>query len=405
MKKDNPSLPIVGRVRRIKPSPSTQAAARARELKAQGRDIVDLALGEPDFDTPEPIKQAACAAIARGETKYTPVNGTPRLRDAIRAKLLKRLGATYGANQIVVGCGAKQLIFTALLATVETGVEVIVPAPYWVSYPDMVLACDGTPVIVRCGEETGFKLTAAALESAITPHTRWLILNSPSNPTGASYTKDELRALADVLIRHPEVYVLLDDIYDEIVFDGATPPSLIQVEERLVARTLLLNGVSKTYAMTGWRIGYGAGPAAIAEAINTLISQSTSCPSSISQAAAVAALEGDQSFVHKALGIYAERRDAAVELLNKIPGFHCIKPQGAFYVFPSCAGVIGKTTPEGKTIANDHDFAMYLIDQGVVVIHGAAYGLSPHIRLSVATGIELVREGCVRIAKAVALLR
>ena len=405
MKSNNPSPLIAGRVRRIKPSPSTQAAARARELKAQGRDIVDLALGEPDFDTPESIKQAACAAISRGETKYTPVNGTPRLRDAIRAKLLKRLGVTYGANQIVVGCGAKQLIFTALLATVEAGVEVIVPAPYWVSYPDMVLACDGTPVIVRCGEEAGFRLTPAALESAITPQTRWLILNSPSNPTGACYTRDELFALATVLDRHPQVHVLLDDIYDEIVFDGASPPSLINIDERLVARTLLVNGVSKTYAMTGWRIGYGAGPAVLAEAINTLISQSTSCPSSISQAAAVAALEGDQGFVHEALAIYAERRDLAVELLNKIPGFHCIKPKGAFYVFPSCAGVIGKTTPDGKTIANDHDFAMFLIDQGVVVIHGGAYGLSPHIRLSVATSIELVREGCARIAKAVALLR
>jgi aspartate aminotransferase len=269
----------------------------------------------------------------------------------------------------------------------------------------MVLACDGSPVVVRCGEEAGFKLTPDALESAITPRTRWLILNSPSNPTGACYTGDELRGLAAVLRRHPQVLVLLDDIYDEIVFDGASPPSLVQVDEQLVARTLVVNGVSKTYAMTGWRIGYGAGPLALVDAINTLISQSTSCPSSISQAAAVAALEGDQSFVHEALGIYAERRDLAVELLNKIPGFNCIKPQGAFYVFPSCAGVIGKTTPNGKTIASDQDFAMYLIDQGVVVIHGAAYGVSPHIRLSIATRIDLVREGCDRIAKAVALLR
>jgi len=405
MKNNNPPQIIAGRVRRIKPSPSSQAAARARELKAQGRDIVDLALGEPDFNTPEFIKQAACAAIARNDTRYTPVNGTPQLRDAIRAKLLRRLGVSYGSNQIVVGCGAKQLLFTALLATVEAGVEVIIPAPYWVSYPDMVLACDGSPVVVRCGEEAGFKLTPDALESAITPRTRWLILNSPSNPTGACYTGDELRGLAAVLRRHPQVLVLLDDIYDEIVFDGASPPSLVQVDEQLVARTLVVNGVSKTYAMTGWRIGYGAGPLALVDAINTLISQSTSCPSSISQAAAVAALEGDQSFVHEALGIYAERRDLAVELLNKIPGFNCIKPQGAFYVFPSCAGVIGKTTPNGKTIASDQDFAMYLIDQGVVVIHGAAYGVSPHIRLSIATRIELVREGCDRIAKAVALLR
>lgn len=393
------------RVSRIKVSPSTAAAARARELKAAGRDIADLTVGEPDFDTPASVKAAAHAAIDRGETKYTAVNGTPALRKAIIGDFQKRLGMTYAENEICVGGGAKQILFLALMASVENGAEVIIPAPYWVSYPDMVIANDGTPVIVPCNEDTGFKLTAEALEAAITPKTLWVILNAPSNPTGASYSEDELKALGEVLLHHPHVMVLSDDIYDQVWFRDEPMKTLVAVVPALKDRVLLTNGVSKSYAMTGWRIGYGAGPAQLIAAINKLQSQMSSCPSSISQAAAADALSGDQTFVSESVAIYKQRRDFACKRLNAIPGLSCIVPDGAFYLYPSCAGVIGKKTPEGKIIENDLDFVLYLLDGvGVAALQGAAYGLSPYFRISFATSMEVIEDACDRIERAVKAL-
>lgn len=394
-------IALSARVRRIKPSPSMLARDRARELRAAGRDIVDLTSGEPDFDTPVHILDATNAAMRAGETRYTAVNGTAALRKAIVAKFARENGVRYDSGEISVGSGAKQVIFNALAATVEAGDEVIIPAPYWVSYPDMVLACDGTPVTVPCGENNGFKLSAAALEAAITPRTRWLILNSPNNPTGAVYTRDEMRALADVLLRHPQVALMTDDIYEHIRFDEGEPVCPVVIEPRLRDRTLLVNGVSKTYAMTGFRLGYGAGPAALIAAMNTVQSQSTSCVSAISQAAAVAALEGDQSFVATACAAYRARRDRAVALLNAIPGMHCLPPAGAFYVFPSCAGLIGKHTPSGTVLQTDTDVVMYFLDQAnVAMVDGTAYGLSPYLRLSIATAMERIEEGCTRLRHA-----
>ncbi|NTB97766.1 aspartate transaminase [Agrobacterium tumefaciens] len=394
------------RVSRIKVSPSTAAAARARELKAAGRDIADLTVGEPDFDTPEAVKAAAHAAIDRGETKYTAVNGTPALRKAIIGDFQKRLGIAYGDSEICVGGGAKQILFLALMASVENGAEVIIPAPYWVSYPDMVIANDGAPVIVACPEETGFKLTTEALEAAITPKTLWLILNAPSNPTGAAYSEAELKALGDVLLRHPHVMVLSDDIYDQVWFRDEPMKTLVAVVPELKDRVLLTNGVSKSYAMTGWRIGYGAGPAALVAAINKLQSQMSSCPSSVSQAAAAHALSGDQTFVTESVAVYKQRRDYACARLNAIPGLSCMVPDGAFYLYPSCAGVIGKTTADGKMIENDLDFVLYLLDSvGVAALQGAAYGLSPYFRISFATSMEVLEDACDRIERAVAALR
>jgi len=394
------------RVARIKLSPSTAAAARARELRQAGRDIIDMTVGEPDFDTPDFIKQAAVAAMERGETKYTPVNGTPALRQAIIADYHRRIGITYQENEICVGGGAKQILFLALMASVEAQAEVIIPAPFWVSYPDMVLANDGKPVIVPCGVESGFKLTATTLEAAITPQSRWLILNAPSNPSGAAYERDELLALAEVLARHPQIMILCDDIYDQIWFGDEPMPSLIECAPQLRERVLLVNGVSKAYAMTGWRIGYGAGNAALIAAINKLQSQISSCPSSISQAAAVAALEGNQDFIQTTVATYKARRNYAVSRLNAIAGLSCSLPQGAFYLYPHCGGVIGKTTPTGKRLENDLDFILYLLDNvGVACVHGAAYGLSPYFRLSFATSMENIVQACDRIEAAVALLR
>lgn len=393
------------RVSRIKVSPSTAAAARARELKAVGRDIADLTVGEPDFDTPEGVKAAAHAAIDRGETKYTSVNGTTALRKAIIGNFAKRIGITYADNEICVGGGAKQILFLALMASVENGAEVIIPAPYWVSYPDMVIANDGTPVIVACPEETGFKLTAEALEAAITPKTMWLILNAPSNPTGAAYDEAELKAIGAVLLRNPHVMVLSDDIYDQVWFKDEPMKTLVAVVPELKERVLLTNGVSKSYAMTGWRIGYGAGPAALIAAINKLQSQMSSCPSSVSQAAAAHALSSDQKFVSESVSVYKQRRDYACERLNAISGLSCMVPDGAFYLYPSCAGVIGKKTPDGKLIENDLDFVLYLLDDvGVAALQGAAYGLSPYFRISFATSMEVIEDACNRIEKAVAAL-
>ncbi|MGO4854209.1 aspartate transaminase [Phaeovulum sp. W22_SRMD_FR3] len=392
------------RVTRIKPSPSTAAAARATELRAAGVDLIDMTVGEPDFDTPESVKAAAVAAIAAGDTKYTPVNGTPALRRAIIARMQRRLGVTVDPAAISVGGGAKQIIFLTFMAAVEAGDEVLIPAPYWVSYPDMVLANEGSPVILPCPGEDGFKLTPAALEAAITPKTRWLVLNAPSNPTGAAYSAAELATLAEVLRRHPQVWVLTDEIYDEIWFEPGQITSLLTVAPDLAERLIVINGVSKTYAMTGWRLGYAVGPKPLIAAINKLQSQMSSCPSSISQAAAVAALGGDQGFLAEMVTEYKARRDLAVDLLNAVPGLHCSLPQGAFYLYPNCAGAIGKTTPAGKVIETDLDFTLYLLDCGVAAIHGGAYGLSPYFRISFATSRDALREGCARIAAAMAAL-
>jgi aspartate aminotransferase len=396
---------VAERVRRIKPSPSTTAANLARELRAQGRDILDLTVGEPDADTPEHIKQAAIAAITAGETKYTPVNGTPALRAAIIDKFLARTGVRYRDHEVTVGGGAKQVIFMALTATVDDGAEVIVPAPYWVSYPDMVLANDGAPVVVECVEDNDFKLTPDALRAAITDRTRWVILNAPGNPTGAAYDAAELRALADVLLQHPRLLVLTDEIYDEVWFGAEPVPHLVSVEPALRDRVLMVNGVSKTYAMTGWRLGYAAGPSWLITAINTLQSQSSSCPSSISQAAAVAALTGDQQFVADSVEIYRDRKDLAVKLLSEVPGLTVRDPHGAFYLFINCGEFIGARTPKGDIIRDDRDFTMYLIEEGgVATIHGGAYGASPYFRISFATSSDILEQACERISRACAAL-
>jgi aspartate aminotransferase len=397
---------IAARVRRIKPSPSTSAADRANELRRAGHSIVNLVVGEPDFDTPLHIRQAAAAAMDRGATRYTLMAGTVELRQAIVAKLQRENGLAYAMDEIIATSGAKSAIYNALAITLEPGDEVIIPAPYWVSYPDMVIACEGEPVIVACPEVNGFKLTPAQLEAAITPRTRWLLINSPSNPTGASYTADEYRALAQVLERHPHVMVMTDDIYEHIRFDGEKTPHLLAVATALRDRTLAVNGVSKTYAMTGWRIGYVAGPSDLIRAMDTLLSQSSGNCCSISQAAAAAAMNGDQSFVRESVAVYKQRRDRTLALVNAIPGLSCATPPGAFYLYVNCGGLIGKSTPSGKTLAEDGDVVMYLLESaGVAMVAGTAYGLSPYFRLSIATSIENLEEGCSRIARAVAELR
>ncbi|RZL96656.1 MAG: aspartate transaminase [Variovorax sp.] len=397
---------IAERVRRIKPSPSTSAADRANELRRQGKSIVNLVVGEPDFDTPLHIRQAAGAAMDKGATRYTLMAGTVELREAIAAKLQRENGLSYAMNEIIATSGAKSAIYNAFAITLEAGDEVIVPAPYWVSYPDMVLACDGKPVIVACPEVNGFKLTPAQLEAAITPRTRWLLINSPSNPTGAAYTAHEYRALADVLVRHPHVMVMTDDIYEHIRFDGEKTPHILAGAPELRDRTLVVNGVSKTYAMTGWRIGYVAGPADMIRAMDTLLSQSTGNCCSISQAAAAAAMNGDQSFVAESVAVYKQRRDRTLALVNAIPGLSCATPPGAFYLYVNCGGLIGKSTPAGKVLAEDGDVVMYLLEsEGVAMVAGTAYGLSPYFRLSIATSIDILEEGCARIARAVAELR
>lgn len=394
------------RVSRIKPSPSVAAAALARDLKAQGRDIVDLTVGEPDFDTPEPVRAAGKAAIDAGQTRYTAVNGTPALRDAIAATHTRQTGRPCPHNRITIGGGGKQVIFLAFMASLDAGDEVIIPAPYWVSYPDMVLANEGTPVIVPSSETLGFKMTPEALERAITPKTKWLVLNVPGNPSGATYSTGELQAMAAVLARHPHVRILTDDIYDQVWFEDHPIPRLSVIAPDLDDRIFAVNGVSKTYAMTGWRMGWGIGAPALIAAINTLQSQMSSCPSSISQAATVAALTGPQNFPAEASVVYKRRRDLAVGVLRAVPGLTCLAPSGAFYLFPGCAGLIGKTMPDGKLIANDRDFVLYLLEsEGVATIHGGAYGLSPHFRLSIATSDAILREGCERIARACAALR
>lgn len=393
------------RVSRIKSSASVAAAARVRELKAEGRRILDLTVGEPDFDTPDHIKAAAVEAISKGETKYTSVTGTPELQKAILQTIELRTGLHYTPAELTIGGGAKQVIFTAFMASLDAGDEVIVPAPFWVSYPDMVLANDGTPVVVPCGEDVGFKLTPDALAGALTDRTKWVILNTPSNPTGAVYSPVELRALADVLAGYPHVYVLTDEIYDQIYFGADRLPSLVEVAPGLKDRVLVVNGVSKAYAMTGWRLGYAAGPAPLIAAINKLQSQISSCPSSVSQAASAAALTGDQGFVRDSVEIYRSRRDAAVAGLNAVDGLSCATPEGAFYAYVNCAGAIGKTTPEGATIHDDQDFVLYLLDHAsVAAIPGSAYGLGPYFRISYATSLDIIEESIAAIDKAVQAL-
>ncbi|WP_435310406.1 pyridoxal phosphate-dependent aminotransferase [Primorskyibacter sedentarius] len=383
---------------RVKPSPTVAVTTLAQELKAQGRDVIGLGAGEPDFDTPDNIKQAAIAAIYAGKTKYTAPDGMPELKAAVCAKFARENGLSYTPSQVSVATGGKQILFNALLATLNPGDEVIIPAPYWVSYPDMVLLGGGTPVIVECGLEAGFKMTAEQLEAAITPKTKWLIFNSPSNPTGAGYSRAELKALTDVLMRHPHVWVMSDDMYEHLVFDDFEFCTPAQVEPGLYERTLTCNGVSKAYAMTGWRIGYAAGPEHLIAAMRKIQSQSTTNPSSISQWAAVEALNGPQDFLPGFRKLFQGRRDLVVKMLNEAPGITCATPDGAFYVYPSIAGCIGKTSPAGTLLDTDEAFAKALLEEtGVAVVFGAAFGLSPNFRVSYATSDEALTEACNRI--------
>ncbi|WP_366655880.1 pyridoxal phosphate-dependent aminotransferase [Fodinicurvata sp. EGI_FJ10296] len=386
---------------RIKPSPTIAVTARARELKAAGNDVIGLGAGEPDFDTPDNVKAAAIKAINENRTKYTNVDGIPELKAAIAAKFKRENGLDYDVDQITVGTGGKQVLYNALVATLDPGDEVIVPAPYWVSYPDMVLLCGGTPVIADCSQNSGFRLLPEALEAAITPKTKWLILNSPNNPTGAGYDRASLKALAEVLMRHPHVHVMTDDMYEHLVFDGFEFATPAQVEPELYDRTLTVNGLSKAYAMTGWRIGYAGGPRDLIKAMAMIQSQSTSNPSSISQYAAVEALNGPQDFIADRNEVFRQRRDLVVAALNQTPGLSCNTPEGAFYVYPSCVGTIGKTTPDGHKIETDDDFVKYLLEAaGVAVVQGSAFGKSPYFRISYATSTDVLEDACARIRQA-----
>ena len=383
---------------RVKPSPTIAVTTKAAELKAAGRDVIGLGAGEPDFDTPANIREAAKRAIDSGKTRYTAVDGIPELKKAICDKFLRENGLTYTPAQISVGTGGKQILYNALMATCNIGDEVIIPAPYWVSYPDMVELAGGTPVPVVAGIETDFKLTPAQLEAAITPKTKWFIFNSPSNPTGAGYTAAELRALCDVLLRHPHVWIMSDDMYEHLVFDDFKFTTPAQIEPKLYDRTLTCNGVSKSYAMTGWRIGYAGGPVHLIKAMGTIQSQSTSNPCSVSQFAALEALTGPQDFLAPNRALFQGRRDLVVAMLNAAKGVTCPKPEGAFYVYPDISGCIGKTTATGKKITNDEDFATFLLeDTGVAVVFGAAFGLSPNFRVSYATSDVILTEACKRI--------
>ena len=393
---------LADRTARIKPSATIAVTDKARALKAAGRDVIGLGAGEPDFDTPDNIKEAAIKAIRDGKaSKYTAVDGIPELKAAVARKFKRENGLTYKPSQIIIGTGGKQVLFNALLATLNAGDEVIVPAPYWVSYPEMVLLAGGEPVEVATTMESGFKMKPEALERAITPRTKWIILNSPSNPTGAAYTKADLRALCDVLLKHPQVHVLTDDMYEKLVYDDFEFATPAQVEPRLYDRTLTMNGVSKAYSMTGWRIGYAAGPQKLIDAMITVQSQSTSNASSISQAASVAALNGPTDFIPKNVAVFKQRRDLIVSMLNQSKGLRCPRPEGAFYVYPSCAGAIGKKTPDGKTIKDDTDFVNYLLEtEGLSVVQGSAFGQGPAFRISYATATDLLEEAGRRIQRA-----
>ncbi|MEM8586539.1 MAG: pyridoxal phosphate-dependent aminotransferase [Pseudomonadota bacterium] len=390
---------------RIKPSPTIAVSTKARELKAAGIDVIGLGAGEPDFDTPDAIKEAAIAAIRAGDTKYTAVDGTPALKQAIVDKFARENGLNYGTDQITVGTGGKQVIYNALMATLDPGDEVICLAPYWVSYPDMVLLCGGVPVMVDCPVETGFKVRPEDLEQAITPKTKWLILNSPSNPTGSGYTRAEMVALADVLRRHEQVHVLMDDIYEHLIYDGFEFSTMAQVAPDLYDRVLTMNGVSKAYSMTGWRIGYAGGPKELVKAMAKVQSQSTSNPCSISQAASVAALTGPQEFMAGWVDAFRERRDLVVGMLNEADGISCLTPVGAFYVFPSCVDLIGRKTPAGKTLDNDGDVVTYFLEEGRIAgVQGSAFGKEGYMRISYATSNALLEEACKRIQQACANL-
>lgn len=391
---------------RISPSPTLGVTARVNALKRAGVDVIGLGAGEPDFDTPDFVKEAAIEAIRRGQTKYTNVDGTAELKEAVVAKFARDNHLTYTPDQISVNVGGKHTLFNALVATVQAGDEVVIPAPYWVSYPDIVQFAGGTPVIAPAGPEQNYKLSPEALEAAITPRTKWVILNSPSNPTGAAYSADELKALGTVLLRHPQVWVLADDMYEHIVYDGFRFATIAEVVPELYERTLTVNGCSKAYSMTGWRIGYAGGAPWLIKAMAKLQSQSTSNPCSVAQAAAVAALTGDQSFLAARNEAFRVRRDLVVSALNAIPGMSCPTPEGAFYVYPSFAPLIGKTTPKGVVIADDEAFVTYLLDEArVAAVQGAAFGLSPAMRISYATSDALLTEACARIAEACAALR
>lgn len=392
-------------LKKIKPSPTLAVTAKAKELEAAGKDVIGLGSGEPDFDTPEFIKQGAIDAMKRGETKYTAVDGTPALKKAIINKFKVENNLEYEAKNITVGTGGKQVIYNALMATLNQEDEVIIPAPYWVSYPDIVALAGGKSVIVECTDENNFKLTAAQLKAAITKNTKWIIFNSPSNPTGAAYTESEIKALTDVLLENPQVYVMSDDIYEHVVYDNFKFKTIAQVEPKLKDRTLTVNGVSKSYSMTGWRIGFAAGPAELIKAMSVIQSQSTSNPSSISQAAAATALNGDKSFMKDMCVAFKRRRDFVVEGLNKIPGITCKTPEGAFYVFPSCKGIHGKKTKSGKVINDDNDFASYLLeDYLVAIVQGSAFGAPGFFRISYATSDEALKKALVRIDEAVRAL-
>jgi aspartate aminotransferase len=391
---------------RIQPSATIAISNKALAMQAEGKNVIGLAAGEPDFDTPQNVKDAAIAAINAGKTKYTAVDGIPELKKAVCAKFKRDNNLDYKPSQVSIGTGGKQVLFNALLATVNPGDEVIVPAPYWVSYPDIVMLAGGTPVVVQGKPEKGFKLQAADLEKAITPKTKWLILNSPSNPSGAAYSHDEMKALTEVLVKHPHVYILTDDMYEHLVYDDFKFATPAQVEPKLYDRTLTMNGVSKSYCMTGWRIGYAAGPENLIKAMGKLQSQSTSNPSSIAQWAAVEALNGPQDFIAKHNDVFKERRDLVVSMLNQAKGIKCATPEGAFYVYPSCAGAIGKTAPSGKVIQNDEDFVSELLAaEGVAAVHGAAFGTSPFFRISYATATKTLEDACQRIQRFCAELR
>jgi len=388
-------------LKRIKPSATMAVTDKARALKAAGRDVIGLGAGEPDFDTPDNIKQAAIKAIQAGKvSKYTAVDGMPELKAAIIAKFKRENGLEYKPSQVIVGVGGKHVLYNTFMATVNPGDEVIIPAPYWVSYPEMVLLAGGTPVAVTTTIESGFKMTAEQLERAITPKTKWLILNSPSNPSGAAYTRDEVKALTDVLVKHPHVWLLTDDMYEHLVYDDFKFYTPVQVEPSLYERTLTLNGVSKAYCMTGWRIGYAGAAEHLIKAIAMIQSQSTTNASAVSQWAAVEALNGPQDFIPKHNAIFKERRDLCVSMLNQAKGLKCPKPEGAFYVFPSCEGAMGRTAPSGKKLATDEDFVTELLEtEGVAVVHGSAFGLGPAFRVSYATATTSLKEACERIQR------
>ena len=392
---------LASRLNRIQPSPTIAMSIKARELKAEGKDIIELAAGEPDFPTPPHIIEAAEDAMSRGETKYTDPDGTPALKQAVCDKFMRDNNLEYVTRQVTIGTGGKQVLYNALMATLNEGDEVIIPAPYWVSYPDMVLLAEGTPKIVECPLDKNFILQPEDLERAITPKTKWIILNSPSNPTGSGYTWDDMSKITDVLVRHPNIWIMTDDMYEHLVYDDFKFCTPAEVEPELYSRTLTVNGMSKAFCMTGWRIGYAAGPENLITAIRKIQSQSTSNPSSISQAASVAALNGPMDFLAKNNQVFKQRRDLVCSMLNQASGITCPTPDGAFYVYPSCAGLIGKKTPDGKVLQSDEDVVTYFLEtEGIAAVHGAAFGLSPHFRISYATSTEALEDACQRIQRA-----